>query len=320
MAQAEISVANGRHGVVLDVKDDNPCNPAPAGNKPPPCASKTKEDSISSISVPFIQKLIAEMVGTYFLIFAGCTSVAANLNYDKVVTLPGISIVWGLAVMVLVYSVGHISGAHFNPLSLLPLPPARDFPGNRMQEAWSTGALELICFEMFIWDYYRIYFVLQSVKVPAYIACQVTGSTLAAGTIRLIFTGKQDQFTGTLPAGSDMQSFVVEFIITFYLMFIISGVATDNRAIGELAGLAVGATVLLNVMFAGAISGASMNPARSLGPAIVSSQYKGLWIYIVSPILGAQAGAWVYNMIRYTDKPLREITMSASFLKNTGRA
>nr|AJI43701.1 NOD26-like intrinsic protein [Hevea brasiliensis] len=283
----EISGTNGKHGVVLDVEGDNPCYSPPPCNDRPPCASKTKEDSILSISVPFIQKLIAEVVGTYFLIFAGCTAVAVNLNFDKEVTLPGISIVWGLAVMVLVYSVGHISGAHFNPAVTLAFATCKRFP-------WK--------------------------EVPAYIACQVIGSTLAAGTIRLIFTGKQDQFTGTMPAGSDMQSFVVEFIITFYLMFIISGVATDNRAIGELAGLAVGSTVLLNVLFAGPISGASMNPARSLGPAIVSSQYKGIWVYLISPILGAQAGAWAYNMIRYTDKPLREITKSASFLKSTGRA
>ncbi|CAN1283445.1 Aquaporin NIP1-2 [Linum perenne] len=232
-------------------------------------------------------QLVAELLGTYFLIFAGCTSVASNLNYDKVVTLPGISIVWGLAVMVLVYSLGHISGAHFNPAVTLAFATCKRFP-------WK--------------------------QVPAYIACQVAGSTLAAGTIRLIFPGHQDHFTGTLPAGPDMQSFVVEFIITFYLMFVISGVATDNRAIGELAGLAVGSTVLLNVMFAGPISGASMNPARSLGPAIVSNQYKGIWIYMVAPTLGAQGGAWVYNFIRYTDKPLREITKSASFLKSTGRS
>ncbi|KAJ6377352.1 hypothetical protein OIU76_026341 [Salix suchowensis] len=100
-------------------------------------------------------------------------------------------------------------------------------------------------------------------------------------------------------------------------MFVISGVATDNRAIGELAGLAkLVPTVLLNVMFAGPISGASMNPARSLGPAMVSHEYRGIWIYMVAPVLGAQAGAWVYNLIRYTDKPLREITKSASFLRS----
>ena len=98
-------------------------------------------------------------------------------------------------------------------------------------------------------------------------------------------------------------------------MFVISGVATDNRAIGELAGLAVGSTVLLNVIIAGPVSGASMNPGRSLGPAMVYSCYRGLWIYIVSPIVGAVSGAWVYNMVRYTDKPLREITKSGSFLK-----
>lgn len=280
---AEVSGSNGNHGgVVLDVKGDNNSN-----NNLPSCPSKPKENSLLSFSVPFMQKLVAEVVGTYFLIFAGCSAVAVNLNFDKVVTHPGISIVWGLAVMVLVYSVGHISGAHFNPAVTLAFATCKRFP-------WK--------------------------QVPAYLACQVIGSTLAAGTIRLIFTGKQDHFTGTMPAGSNMQSFVVEFIITFYLMFIISGVATDNRAIGELAGLAVGSTVLLNVMFAGPISGASMNPARSLGPAIVSHEYKGLWIYIVAPTLGAQAGAWVYNMIRYTDKPLREITKSASFLKSAGRA
>ncbi|KAJ8762013.1 hypothetical protein K2173_006615 [Erythroxylum novogranatense] len=266
----EISATNGNHEVHLAVKDDN---------NPPALTSK---DSFLSFSVPFAQKLIAELFGTYFLIFAGCTAVSANQNFDKVVTLPGISIVWGLAVMVLVYSVGHISGAHFNPAVTLAFATCKRFP-------WK--------------------------EVPPYILCQVAGSTMAAGTIRLLFTGHQNKFTGTMPAGSDMQSFGVEFIITFYLMFVISGVATDNRAIGELAGLAVGATVLLNVMFAGAISGASMNPARSLGPAIVWNKYEGIWIYLVSTTLGAQAGAWVYNMIRYTDKPLREITKSGSFLR-----
>ncbi|TMW81827.1 hypothetical protein EJD97_007718, partial [Solanum chilense] len=206
------------------------------------------------------------------------------VNADKgMITFPGVAITWGLVVMVMVYSVGHISGAHFNPSVTIAFASVKRFP-------WK--------------------------QVPAYVAAQVLGATLASGTLRLIFNGKHDHFAGTLPSGTDFQSFVVEFIITFYLMFVISGVATDNRAIGELAGLAVGATILLNVMFTGPISGASMNPARSLGPAIVSSHYKGLWIYLVSPTLGAIAGAWVYNIIRFTDKPLREITKSGSFLKS----
>ncbi|KAM7530494.1 hypothetical protein LguiB_033904 [Lonicera macranthoides] len=263
-----IGGANGNHAVSLDIKD---------GSMP-----NTNEHSSFLFTLPFVQKLIAEVFGTYFLIFAGCAAVVVNSDKDKVVSLPGISIVWGLAVMVMVYSVGHISGAHFNPAVTIAFATCKRFP-------WK--------------------------QVPAYIAAQVLGSILASGTLRLLFNGKQDHFAGTLPAGSDVQSLVLEFIITFYLMFVISGVATDNRAIGELAGLAVGATVLLNVMFAGPISGASMNPARSLGPAIVSHQYKRLWIYIVGPICGAIAGAWVYNLIRFTNKPLREITKSASFLR-----
>lgn len=269
--------ANGNHGgVALNVKDgDMNHNPSSSTSMP---------KTTAFITIPFIQKLIAELFGTYFLIFAGCGAVVVNSDKDKVVSHPGISIVWGLVVMVMVYSVGHISGAHFNPAVTIAFATCKRFP-------WK--------------------------QLPAYISAQVIGSTLASGTLRLIFNGEQDRFAGTLPAGSDIQSLVLEFIITFYLMFVISGVATDNRAIGELAGLAVGATVLLNVMFAGPISGASMNPARSLGPAIVSSHYKGLWIYMVGPTTGAIAGAWLYNLIRFTDKPLREITKSGSFLKSS---
>ncbi|MBA0778764.1 hypothetical protein Gotri_006585, partial [Gossypium trilobum] len=146
--------------------------------------------------------VMGEVLGTYFLIFAGCAAVVVNTNNDKVLTNPGIAIVWGLAVMVLVYSLRHISGAHFNP------------------------------------------------AVPFYISAQVVGSTMAAGTLRLLFNGPDDVFSGTTPQGSDLQAFVIEFIITFYLMFVVSGVATDNRAIGELAGLAIGSTVLLNVLIA----------------------------------------------------------------------
>ncbi|GMN43473.1 hypothetical protein TIFTF001_012674 [Ficus carica] len=280
---AEISATNGNLNHVLSVKDGDSNHNShhdSASNK----TNNPKPDICAS--VPFIQKLLAEVLGTYFLIFAGCASVVVNLNKDKVITFPGISIVWGLVVMVMIYSVGHISGAHFNPAVTFAFATTKRFP-------WK--------------------------QVPAYIASQLLGSTLASGTLRLLFNGKHDHFAGTLPTGSDMQSFVIEFIITFYLMFVVSGVATDNRAIGELAGLAIGATILLNVMFAGPISGASMNPARSLGPAIVSNEYKGIWIYLVAPTLGATAGAWVYNLIRFTDKPLREITKSGSFLKNIGR-
>ncbi|XP_073061356.1 aquaporin NIP1-1-like [Primulina eburnea] len=271
----EDHISSGANGVSVTIKDDD-------------IHFQNSENSSGSgcVTLPFVQKIIAETLGTYFLIFAGCAAVVVNADKDKVVTLPGISIVWGLVVMVMVYSVGHISGAHFNPAVTIAFASCKRFP-------WK--------------------------QVPAYIAAQVVGSTLASGTLRLLFSGPHNHFAGTLPTGTDLQSLVIEFIITFYLMFVISGVATDNRAIGELAGLAVGATVLLNVLFAGAVSGASMNPARSLGPAIVWSRYSGLWIYLLGPTSGAIAGAWVYNIIRFTDKPLREITKSGSFLKNTSR-
>ncbi|XP_019089537.1 PREDICTED: aquaporin NIP1-1 isoform X3 [Camelina sativa] len=183
-----------------------------------------KQNSLLSVSVPFLQKLMAEFVGTYFLVFTGCASVAVNIQNDNALTLPGIAIVWGLTVMVLIYSLGHISGAHFNPAITIAFASCRRFPLK---------------------------------QVPAYVISQVMGATLAAATLRLLLgldhdvcSGKHDVFIGSSPVGSDLQAFVMEFIVTFYLMFITSGVATDNRAIGELAGLAIGATILLNVLIA----------------------------------------------------------------------
>jgi len=240
----------------------------------------------AAISIPFVQKIIAEIFGTYFLMFAGCGAVTINASKNGAITFPGVAIVWGLAVMVMVYAVGHISGAHFNPAVTFAFATCGRFP-------WR--------------------------QLPAYVLAQMLGSTLAAGTLRLMFGGRHEHFPGTLPTGSDVQSLVIEIITTFYLMFVISGVATDNRAIGELAGLAVGATILLNVLIAGPVSGASMNPARSVGPALVSGQYRSIWVYLVGPVVGAVAGAWAYNLIRFTNKPLREITKSTSFLRSMSR-
>ncbi|XP_066308216.1 aquaporin NIP1-2-like isoform X2 [Miscanthus floridulus] len=240
------------------------------------------------ISVQFMQKIFAEVLGTYFMIFAGCGSVVVNLSTNGTVTFPGICAVWGLVVMVLVYSVGHISGAHFNPAVTVAFATCGRFP-------WK--------------------------QVPSYAVAQVLGSTLASLTLRVVFGGAtaHDHFFGTAPSGTDAQAVVLEFVISFYLMFVVSGVATDNRAIGELAGLAVGATVLLNVLFAGPITGASMNPARTLGPAIVAGRYRSIWVYMVGPMCGTVTGAWAYNLVRFTDKPLREITKSGSFLRAAGR-
>nr|XP_043621978.1 aquaporin NIP1-1-like [Erigeron canadensis] len=228
-----------------------------------------------------LRQFIAELLGTYFMVFAGCGVVVVDTEKNNLIGQPGIAIVWGLVVMVNVYSVGHISGAHFNSAVTIAFASCKRFP-------------------------------LKS--VPGYIIAQVLGSTLACGTLRLLFHKKSNNLGATIPMGSDLQSLVLEFIITFFLMFVISSVATDDRAVGEAAGLVIGSTILLNAMFAGPISGASMNPARTLGPAIVSNEYRGLWVYMLGPTAGAVAGAWAYNIIRFTDKPLCEIVKSSSFL------
>ncbi|KAJ0815106.1 putative major intrinsic protein [Helianthus annuus] len=228
------------------------------------------------------QKVFAETVGTYFLIFIGCGAFVVDKQFGSV-TFPGMCVAWGLIIMVMVYAVGHISGAHFNPAVTITFAIFRHFPYS---------------------------------QVPSYISAQLLGSILASGTLCLLFDVEQKHFFGTLPTGSNVRSLVLEIIISFLLMFVISGVATDNRATGELAGIAIGMTILMNVLLAGQVSGASMNPARSLGPAIVMHEYKGIWIYIVGPLVGTITGGFAYNLIRYTDKPLNEIAKSSTLLRS----
>ncbi|KAK9049091.1 hypothetical protein SSX86_007135 [Deinandra increscens subsp. villosa] len=232
--------------------------------------------------VAVIQKVFAEAVGTYFLIFVGCGTFVVNKKYGSI-TFPGMCVAWGLIIMVMVYAVGHISGAHLNPAVTITFAIFRQFPYT---------------------------------QVPSYIAAQLLGSIFASGTICLLFEVEQEHFFGTLPNGSEVRSLILEIIISFLLMFVISGVATDSRSTGELAGIAIGMTILINVLMAGQVSGASMNPARSLGPAIVMNEYKGIWIYLVGPMVGTIMGGFAYNLIRFTDKPLNEITKSSTLLRS----
>ncbi|CAA7057769.1 unnamed protein product [Microthlaspi erraticum] len=196
------------------------------------------------------------MIGTYFIMFSGCGVVVVNVLYGGTVTFPGICLTWGLIVMVMIYSIGHISGAHFNPAVTISFAVFRRFP-------WS--------------------------QVPSYICAQLAGSLLASLTLKIMFKITPEAYFGTIPTDSYARALVAEIIISFLLMFVISSDATDNRAIGELAGIAVGMTIVLNVFVAGPISGASMNPARSLEPAIVMGKYKGIWVYMVGPIIGIMA-------------------------------
>ncbi|KAL1553652.1 NOD26-like intrinsic protein 4 [Salvia divinorum] len=233
--------------------------------------------------VVMIQKVIAEAVGTYFLIFVGCGAVALNKIHGTI-TFLGICLAFGVIVMVMVYSVGHISGAHFNPAVTITMAIFRQFPVK---------------------------------QVPLYILAQLLGAILASGTVYLLLDVDDQSFFGTTPVGSTSQSLAMEFIASFLLMFVISGVATDNRAIGEMAGIAIGMTLLIGVLIAGPISGGSMNPARTIGPALIMHKYTAIWIYIVGPIFGTILGGFVYNLIRFTDKPLKEVAKaSATFIKS----
>ncbi|KAL5992426.1 hypothetical protein ACLOJK_013344 [Asimina triloba] len=220
-------------------------------------------------------KIIAELVGTYILVFAGCGS--ALVNQRGPISALGMAVVWGLVVMAMVYAIGHISGAHINPAITIALAVCRKFP----------------------WKH-----------VPAYVIVQVLGGILASLTLHALFGKDNLRPTLTLPQPDDidtpLNTIVWEFIITFTLAFVVSGVATDRRAgkdpVSELAGVAAGATVLFNVLLAGQASGASMNPARSIGPAIVAKHYHSLWIYVVAPVLGAIAGAATYTLLQIPDK------------------
>ncbi|XP_010540546.1 PREDICTED: aquaporin NIP2-1 [Tarenaya hassleriana] len=279
----DISVSKSNHGgsvVVLNIEASSTVKETSH-----PSVPFEKDESEPLFSVQFLQKLVAELLGTYYLIFAGCAAIAVNAQRHDVVTLVGIAIVWGLVIMVLVCSLGHVS-AHFNPAVTIAFASVRRFPLK---------------------------------QILPYIAVQVIGSTLASATLRLLFdlnndvcSKKHDVFLGSSPSGSDLQAFVMEFIITGFLMFVVSAIATDSRTSEELAGLIFGATVTLNVIFAGEISGASMNPARSLGPALVWGCYKGIWIYLLAPTLGAVSGAWIYNLLRCTEKTELETSKTGS--------
>ena len=206
----------------------------------------------------------AEAIGTFGLVFAGCGAIIIDSVSHGQITHVGVGLVFGLIITVMIYALGHISGAHLNPTVTLAFVLVRHFPLRRLFGYWLA---------------------------------QLVGATLAAGCLRLLF-GDVAHLGTTLPAGSVWQSFGLEFLLTFFLMFVIMAMATDTRAVGQAAALAIGATVALEALFAGPISGASMNPARSLGPALVSWTWTAQWVYLFAPLLGAVVGALVYRWIR----------------------
>ena len=205
----------------------------------------------------------AELIGTFGLVTAGCGAIMVNAQTGTI-THVGVALTFGLIITVMIAATGHISGAHFNPAVTIAFAITRHFP-------WR--------------------------EVLYYVAAQVLGAVLGALTLRLLI-GDTAALGTTTPAGSIWQSFGLEILLSAVLMFVIISVATDTKAVGAPAALAIGFTVALDALWGGPISGASMNPARSFGPAFVAGIWGNQWIYWVAPVIGAVIGAVVYQWIR----------------------
>jgi aquaporin NIP len=216
-----------------------------------------------------LRPLVAEAIGTFALVFAGCGAIMVDQKTHELGHI-GVAISFGLVIMFGIYAVGHISGAHFNPSVTFAFALTRHFP-------WS--------------------------RAVAYWAAQLVGAFAAAALLRASLGNRAD-VGATLPSGSQGQAFLWEAVLTFFLLFVILAVATDTRAVGEAAAIAIGGTIGLDAMFGGPITGASMNPARSAAPAFVSGNLHALWLYIAAPLVGASLGALAYQFVR--DEPRRD--------------
>ena len=200
-----------------------------------------------------MKKLLAEFLGTFALVFAGTGAIVIDHVSGGAISHAGIALTFGHIVLAMIYTFGDVSGAHLNPAVTTAFAASGRF-------SWSA--------------------------VPGYLAAQLLGAGAASGLLRILFP--TDATLGaTLPAGSASQSFILEIVLTFLLMLVILSVSTGSKEKGITAGIAIGAVVALEAMFAGPISGASMNPARSLAPAVMSGHLEHLWIYLSAPLLGA---------------------------------
>jgi aquaporin NIP len=214
---------------------------------------------------PLARRAGAEGLAAFALVFAGCGAAVTNARYDGALGTVGIALVFGLVIMVMVYATGHLSGAHINPAVTIAFTLTRHFP--------ARDAL-------------------------AYVAAQVAGATAGALLLLAVWTDKPARLGATTPSVATGSALVYELVLTAFLMFVIMAVATDTRAVGAAAAIAIGGTVGLDALFGGPVTGASMNPARSFGPALAAGEWRAFWVYLVGPIVGAALGALAYQAVR----------------------
>ena len=216
------------------------------------------------------RRCLAEAFATFALVFAGCGAIVANAERGGELGSNGIAVAFGLVIMVMVYATGHLSGAHINPAVTAAFCVGRHFP--LRDAAW-------------------------------YIPAQLVGAVAGALLLRLLWDGTPADLGATIPTVGVGSALVYELVMTAFLMFVIMAVATDTRAVGAAAAIAIGGAVALDALFGGPVTGASMNPARSFGPALVAGEWHDFWIYVVGPVLGALLGAFGYSVVRAGDSP-----------------
>jgi MIP family channel proteins len=204
-------------------------------------------------------------MAAFALVFAGCGAIVADEVYGGALGVVGVALVFGLVIMAMVYATGHLSGAHINPAVTVAFTVTRHFPAR---------------------------------EAIAYVAAQLAGATAGALTLLAVWPSAPADLGATVPSVGDGSALVYELVLTAILMFVIVAVATDTRAVGAAAAIAIGGAIGLDALFGGPVTGASMNPARSFGPALASGEWSDLWIYFVGPLLGASLGAIAYELVR----------------------
>ncbi len=212
-----------------------------------------------------LRRSAAEGLAAFALVFAGCGAIVTDATRGGALGVTGVAAVFGLVIMVMIYATGHLSGAHINPAVTVAFTLTRHFPPR---------------------------------DAVAYVAAQLAGATAGALLLLAAWSDKPAALGATVPSVQTGTALLYEIVLTALLMFVIVAVATDTRAVGAGAAIAIGGTVALDALFGGPLTGASMNPARSFGPALAAGEWTDFWVYVLGPVAGAALGAGAYQFIR----------------------